>query len=84
LKSFEWCLSEIRGVEFRQTATVQNTLPRGLEDVNDSSVVRVEDRIRVIGRGKAKKSSKKDRDWIIRKKETYRKKGKEGVPRDSK
>ncbi|OJA07910.1 hypothetical protein AZE42_02764 [Rhizopogon vesiculosus] len=63
----------------------QQQMPKGVEGEDDEHA-RFERR-----REKEKKRSTsgkrkniKDRDWILRKKELYRQRGKEGVPRDSK
>jgi len=43
-------------------------------------------RERIVGKGekRGKRKGVKDKDWILKKKELYRQRGKEGVPRDSK
>jgi len=63
----------------------QQQMPEGIEGEDDAHA-RFERR-----REKEKKRSRsgkrkniKDKDWILRKKELYRQRGKEGVPRDSK
>ncbi|KAG5638277.1 hypothetical protein H0H81_000923 [Sphagnurus paluster] len=65
----------------------QQQIPKGLEgEEEEDNRVRFERR-RDRERGKAKsgkRGSLKDRDWILKKKELYRKRGKEDVPRDSK
>ncbi|KAF8077830.1 S-adenosyl-L-methionine-dependent methyltransferase [Lyophyllum atratum] len=65
----------------------QQQVPKGLEgEEEEDSRVRFERR-RDRERGKTKngkRKSVKDRDWILKKKELYRKRGKEDVPRDSK
>ncbi|KAG6867022.1 hypothetical protein C0991_003939 [Blastosporella zonata] len=62
-------------------------VPQALEgEEEEDSKVRFERR-RERERGKAKngkRKSVKDKDWILKKKELYRKRGKEDVPRDSK
>ncbi|KAF8637352.1 hypothetical protein AX17_002851 [Amanita inopinata Kibby_2008] len=61
-------------------------MPKGLEgDEGAEAKVKFEKR-RERERSRAKNSKRKsfkDRDWILRKKELYRKRGKEDVPRDS-
>ncbi|KAJ2920975.1 hypothetical protein H1R20_g7085, partial [Candolleomyces eurysporus] len=61
-------------------------LPEALdgEEEQDSKVRFERRREREKSRSKSKRKSVKDRDWIIKKKELYRKRGKEGVPNDSK
>lgn len=62
-------------------------LPEGLdgeEEEQDAKVRFERRREREKSRSKSKRKSVKDRDWIIKKKELYRKRGKEGVPNDSK
>ncbi|KAL0057213.1 18S rRNA (guanine1575-N7)-methyltransferase [Marasmius tenuissimus] len=64
-------------------------LPKGLdgEEVEDDKVryERRREKDSKRDRGKKRKSAKvQDRDWILRKKELYRKRGKDDVPRDSK
>lgn len=65
-------------------------VPQGLtgEDAEgaDDSVrfERRRERERRRNEAKGKRKSVKDRDWILKKKELYRKRGKETVPRDSK
>ncbi|KAK1225388.1 18S rRNA (guanine1575-N7)-methyltransferase [Marasmius sp. AFHP31] len=64
-------------------------LPKGLdgEEVEDDKVryERRREKDPKRDRGKKRKSAKvQDRDWILRKKELYRKRGKDDVPRDSK
>ncbi|KAG6851250.1 hypothetical protein H0H93_011686 [Arthromyces matolae] len=65
----------------------QQQVPKALEGEEDEdSKARFEKR-RERERGKtrnAKRKSVKDRDWILKKKELYRRRGKEDVPRDSK
>ncbi|KAJ8078963.1 18S rRNA (guanine1575-N7)-methyltransferase [Marasmius tenuissimus] len=63
-------------------------LPKGLdgEEVEDDKVryERRREKDSKRDRGKKRKSAKvQDRDWILRKKELYRKRGKDDVPRDS-
>ncbi|KAG6833700.1 hypothetical protein H0H87_002897 [Tephrocybe sp. NHM501043] len=63
----------------------QQQVPQGLEGEEEDSRVRFERR-RERERGKTKSGKRKnikDRDWILKKKELYRKRGKEDVPRDS-
>ncbi|KAF4576742.1 hypothetical protein EYR40_000986 [Pleurotus pulmonarius] len=65
----------------------QQQMPKGLEsEVEDDARARFERRReRVRGKDKnGKRKHVKDRDWILQKKELYRKRGKEGVPNDSK
>ncbi|KIK57670.1 hypothetical protein GYMLUDRAFT_45832 [Collybiopsis luxurians FD-317 M1] len=67
-------------------------VPKGLEgegeEVDGDATVRFEKRrareLRRDKNGKRKSQKVVDRDWILRKKELYRKRGKESVPRDSK
>ncbi|KAL0946667.1 hypothetical protein HGRIS_012857 [Hohenbuehelia grisea] len=65
----------------------QQQIPKGLEgeDTEDSKVrfERRRERERTRDRS-GKRKSVKDRDWILRKKELYRKRGKDDVPNDSK
>ncbi|XP_006457977.1 hypothetical protein AGABI2DRAFT_199119 [Agaricus bisporus var. bisporus H97] len=65
----------------------QQEIPKGLEGVEEEgSKVRFErrrDRERLRGKGGIRKKVK-DKDWILKKKELYRRRGKEDVPRDSK
>uniref|UniRef100_A0A8H7Y273 Uncharacterized protein n=1 Tax=Psilocybe cubensis TaxID=181762 RepID=A0A8H7Y273_PSICU len=65
----------------------EEELPKGLEgEEEESARVRFERR-RERERAKAKggkRKAVKDRDWILKKKELYRRRGKEGVPHDSK
>ncbi|KIY72105.1 williams-Beuren syndrome critical region protein 22 [Cylindrobasidium torrendii FP15055 ss-10] len=65
-------------------------VPKGLDGdgdaAEDSTTARFErrrERERARSRG-GKRKSIKDRDWILKKKELYRKRGKESVPNDSK
>ncbi|KAJ3814933.1 S-adenosyl-L-methionine-dependent methyltransferase [Lentinula aff. lateritia] len=67
----------------------QQQIPQGLDgDVVENGKVRFEKRrardLRKDRNGKRKSQKVIDRDWILRKKELYRKRGKEGVPKDSK
>ncbi|KAJ3863488.1 S-adenosyl-L-methionine-dependent methyltransferase [Lentinula novae-zelandiae] len=67
----------------------QQQIPQGLDgDVVEDGKVRFEKRrardLRKDRNGKRKSQKVIDRDWILRKKELYRKRGKESVPRDSK
>jgi len=64
-------------------------VPQGLQ--GDTEGVENEDRVkferrreRAKARSSVKKKNIKDRDWILKKKELYRQRGKEDVPRDSK
>ncbi|KAG9226141.1 hypothetical protein CCMSSC00406_0005052 [Pleurotus cornucopiae] len=62
-------------------------VPKGLEsEVEDDARARFERRReRVRSKDKSgKRKHMKDKDWILQKKELYRKRGKEGVPNDSK
>jgi 18S rRNA (guanine1575-N7)-methyltransferase len=62
----------------------QQQVPQGLQGEEEDSKARFERRRqRERMRLKDKKRSVKDRDWILKKKELYRKRGK-GVPHDSK
>jgi 18S rRNA (guanine1575-N7)-methyltransferase len=62
-------------------------IPQGLQgEAEDDNKIRFERR-RDRERSKAKNGMRKHvkgRDWILKKKELYRKRGKEGVPNDSK
>ncbi|TEB26629.1 williams-Beuren syndrome critical region protein 22 [Coprinellus micaceus] len=65
----------------------QQKLPEGLdgEEEEQEAKVRFERRReREKTRSKGKRKSVKDRDWILKKKELYRKRGKDSVPNDSK
>ncbi|KAJ3989468.1 S-adenosyl-L-methionine-dependent methyltransferase [Lentinula detonsa] len=67
----------------------QQQIPQALDgDVIEDGKVRFERRrardLRKDNNGKRKSQKVVDRDWILRKKELYRKRGKESVPRDSK
>ncbi|KAJ7581145.1 S-adenosyl-L-methionine-dependent methyltransferase [Mycena floridula] len=65
----------------------QQQIPKGLDgEVVDDGKARFERRReRERGRDRTgKRKSPKDKEWILKKKELYRKRGKEGVPRDSK
>ncbi|KAH8826979.1 williams-Beuren syndrome critical region protein 22 [Flagelloscypha sp. PMI_526] len=64
-------------------------VPKGLEGEEgvdqDGTTAKFEKRReRERRRSKGKRKSIKDRDWILKKKELYRKRGKESVPHDSK
>ncbi|KAK7020442.1 putative 18S rRNA (guanine-N(7))-methyltransferase [Favolaschia claudopus] len=61
-------------------------LPQGLdgEEVEDDGKARFERRRAREKTKSGKRKNLKDRDWILQKKELYRKRGKEGVPKDSK
>ncbi|KAF7792972.1 hypothetical protein EIP86_004077 [Pleurotus ostreatoroseus] len=62
-------------------------VPKGLdgEEVEDEGTARFEKRREKLRRGKdSKRKNVKDKDWILKKKELYRQRGKESVPRDSK
>ncbi|KAF9454651.1 S-adenosyl-L-methionine-dependent methyltransferase [Macrolepiota fuliginosa MF-IS2] len=64
----------------------QQEVPKGLEGEEDDGRAMFERRReRERSRGKnGKRKSLKDKDWILKKKELYRKRGKEDIPRDSK
>ncbi|KAF8798168.1 S-adenosyl-L-methionine-dependent methyltransferase [Phlegmacium glaucopus] len=65
----------------------QHQVPQGLqgEEEEDDRVTFERRRDRERTRAKnGKRKNVKDRDWILKKKELYRKRGKEGVPHDSK
>ncbi|KAG1891154.1 S-adenosyl-L-methionine-dependent methyltransferase [Suillus subluteus] len=63
----------------------QQQIPKGVEGEDDEQVRferrREKERKRDVS---GKRKNMKDRDWILKKKELYRQRGKEGVPRDSK
>ncbi|EAU88807.1 williams-Beuren syndrome critical region protein 22 [Coprinopsis cinerea okayama7 len=63
-------------------------VPKGLEgdgsEEVDAKAQFERRRERERARSKSKRKSVKDRDWILKKKELYRKRGKESVPNDSK
>jgi len=63
----------------------QQQLPKGVEGEDNEHAKferrREKEKKRVIS---GKRKNVKDKDWILRKKELYRQRGKEGVPRDSK
>jgi len=61
----------------------QQQIPQGLDGEEDRAVFERR-REREKKRNKSGKRSFKDKDWILKKKELYRQRGKEGVPRDSK
>ncbi|RPD66087.1 S-adenosyl-L-methionine-dependent methyltransferase [Lentinus tigrinus ALCF2SS1-7] len=67
----------------------QQQLPKGLEGEEDEEAegrVQFEkrrERLRAKEKG-GKRKNPKDKDWILKKKELYRQRGKEDVPRDSK
>ncbi|KAH9854189.1 williams-Beuren syndrome critical region protein 22 [Lenzites betulinus] len=60
-------------------------VPKGLEgeEQEEGQALFEKRRERMRSKG-GKRKNIKDKDWILRKKELYRKRGKEGVPRDSK
>lgn len=64
---------------------MQQQIPKGVEGEDDEQVRferrREKERKRDIS---GKRKNMKDKDWILKKKELYRQRGKEGVPRDSK
>ncbi|KAF9053873.1 S-adenosyl-L-methionine-dependent methyltransferase [Hymenopellis radicata] len=64
----------------------QQQVPQGLDgEVEDDGKARFERRReREKMRSSKKRKSIKDKDWILKKKDLYRKRGKESVPRDSK
>ncbi|KAG1756641.1 S-adenosyl-L-methionine-dependent methyltransferase [Suillus paluster] len=63
----------------------QQQMPQGVEGEDDEHAIferrREKERKRDIS---GKRKNVKDKDWILKKKELYRQRGKEGVPRDSK
>lgn len=63
----------------------QQQMPKGIEGEDDDQVRferrREKERKRDVS---GKRKNMKDKDWILKKKELYRQRGKEGVPRDSK
>ncbi|KAG1832063.1 S-adenosyl-L-methionine-dependent methyltransferase [Suillus variegatus] len=63
----------------------QQQMPKGIEGEDDEQVRferrREKERKRDVS---GKRKNMKDKDWILKKKELYRQRGKEGVPRDSK
>ncbi|KAG2158244.1 S-adenosyl-L-methionine-dependent methyltransferase [Suillus bovinus] len=63
----------------------QQQMPKGVEGEDDEQVRferrREKERRRDVS---GKRKNMKDKDWILKKKELYRQRGKEGVPRDSK
>ncbi|KAG2041628.1 S-adenosyl-L-methionine-dependent methyltransferase [Suillus americanus] len=63
----------------------QQQIPKGVEGEDDEQIRferrREKERKRDVS---GKRKNMKDRDWILKKKELYRQRGKEGVPRDSK
>lgn len=65
--------------------STQQQIPKGVEGEDDEQVRferrREKERKRDVS---GKRKNMKDRDWILKKKELYRQRGKEGVPRDSK
>jgi len=63
----------------------QQQLPEGLagEDDEHAQFERRREKEKRRDRSGSRKALK-DRDWILKKKELYRQRGKEGVPRDSK
>lgn len=58
-------------------------LPSGLTEDGSDGQMRVAQRRRPPGRGKSKRKVR-DKGWILRKKELYRRRGREDVPEDSK
>ncbi|KAH7929718.1 S-adenosyl-L-methionine-dependent methyltransferase [Leucogyrophana mollusca] len=63
----------------------QQQIPQGLEGEDDEHArfERRREKLKTKDRS-GKRKNIKDRDWILKKKELYRQRGKEGVPRDSK
>lgn len=64
-------------------------VPQGLqgdgEEADNEEKVKFEKRReRAKARSSVKKKNIKGRDWVLKKKELHRQRGKEGVPRDSK
>ncbi|KAG1782631.1 S-adenosyl-L-methionine-dependent methyltransferase [Suillus placidus] len=63
----------------------QQQMPKGVEGEDDEQVRferrREKEKKRDVS---GKRKNMKDKDWILKKKELYRQRGKEGVPRDSK
>lgn len=64
-------------------------VPQGLQGdvesaVNEEKAKFERRRERAKARASVRKKNVKDRDWVLKKKELYRQRGKEGVPRDSK
>jgi len=65
----------------------QQQVPEGLEgEEREDGKARFERRRKREGKKEKHEKRKgiKDKDWILKKKELYRQRGKEGVPRDSK
>jgi len=62
----------------------QQQLPKGLEGENEEAVKFERRRERERRRKERRKPVKAGKDWILKKKELYRQRGKEDVPRDSK
>ncbi|KIJ69026.1 hypothetical protein HYDPIDRAFT_172520 [Hydnomerulius pinastri MD-312] len=63
----------------------QQQLPQGLEGEEDEHAHFERRREKEKKRDRSgKRKNVKDKDWILKKKELYRQRGKEGVPRDSK
>ncbi|KAG1803744.1 S-adenosyl-L-methionine-dependent methyltransferase [Suillus plorans] len=64
---------------------MQQQMPKGIDGEDDEQVRferrREKERKRDVS---GKRKNMKDKDWILKKKELYRQRGKEGVPRDSK
>jgi hypothetical protein len=56
----------------------------GLEDDNKARYEQKREKSNSSKKSGAKRKGAKDIDWILKKKELYRARGKEGVPRDSK
>ncbi|KAJ2718422.1 18S rRNA (guanine1575-N7)-methyltransferase [Coemansia sp. Benny D115] len=69
----------------QSVAGEKQALPEGLKEENRASGVSyTETRIQNQNRGRKSRKSVKDASWILKKKELARKRGKEGVPTDSK
>lgn len=63
----------------------QQQMPKGVEGEDDDQVRFERRREKENKRDvSGKRKNMKDKDWILKKKELYRQRGKEGVPRDSK
>lgn len=83
-KKFFLCLMVGGGGGGTSNKAAQDQIPKGLE-MDDGKVRNEVKREKVQRRRKGKKVEEKGgKDWILRKKELYRKRGKEDVPRDSK
>ncbi|KAL7415006.1 S-adenosyl-L-methionine-dependent methyltransferase [Mrakia frigida] len=84
-KKFFLCLMVGGGGGGTNNKAAQEQIPKGLE-MEDGKVRNEVKREKVQGRKRKGKEmeEKGGKDWILRKKELYRKRGKEDVPRDSK